>query len=63
MNEYLYLCETQSRIIEVLEAENDKLRELVRDMWNEMFTVNDLDYTYMVDYKFSDRVRELEIIE
>lgn len=32
MNEYIYLCETQSRIIKRLEDENDELRELVRSM-------------------------------
>lgn len=63
MNEYKYLIETQSKIINVLEAENDKLRELVRDMWNDMFTVYDLDYNLRCDYKFCDRVRELGIIE
>ena len=32
MNEYIYLCETQSRIIKRLEDENEELRELVRSM-------------------------------
>lgn len=47
MNEYNYLCETQSRIIKVLEAENDKLREendrlreMVRNLLNEKMSMS-----------------------
>ena len=62
MNEYKYLIETQSKIINVLEAENDKLRELVRDMWREIMAWPCYRYTKMFG-SLCDRVRELKIIE